>query len=76
MDQQQDETPPLHRPHLWLLVLPFLWQVAAVPWVNGVTLTLWLLPFLLVWQMAGVLFATAIIAIVYCIDHRPGGRGE
>jgi hypothetical protein len=66
--------PSARRPHLWLLLLPFLWQVAAVPWANGVTLRIWSLPFLLVWQMAGVLFATAVIAIVYRIDHRGDAR--
>ena len=71
--EQPQEKRSARRPHLWLLVLPFLWQVAAVPWANGVTRSIWSLPFLLVWQMAGVLFATAIIAVVYWIDHRPGG---
>lgn len=56
--------------HRWLLVLPFVWQVAAVPWANGVRDTIFSMPFLMVWQMAGVLFSTAIIGLVYRLDRK------
>lgn len=56
--------------HRWLLVLPFLWQVALIPLVNEVAWRPLGLPFALVWQMAGVVFATLIIALVHALDKR------
>jgi hypothetical protein len=58
------------RRHRWLLVLPFVWQIGLVPFVNHVAWRPWDLPFPMVWQMAGVLFASAIIAIVHHLDKR------
>ncbi len=58
------------RRHRWLLVLPFAWQIALVPFVNDVAWRPWGLPFPMVWQMAGVLFASMIIAIVHRLDKR------
>ncbi|MDN8891467.1 DUF3311 domain-containing protein, partial [Staphylococcus aureus] len=51
-----------------LLLLPFVWQVGAVPLVNDIAWRPFGLPFPMVWQMAGVLFASAIIALVRAID--------
>jgi hypothetical protein len=56
--------------HRWLLVLPFIWQVAMIPLVNDVTWRPLGLPFPLVWQLAGVVFATLIIALVHRLDRR------
>ncbi|TKD50750.1 DUF3311 domain-containing protein [Sphingomonas baiyangensis] len=61
---------PRSRRHRWLLLLPFVWQVACVPLVNDVAWRPFSLPFPMVWQMAGILFTTAIIAIVFAIDKR------
>jgi hypothetical protein len=61
---------PPRRWHLGLLLLPFLWQVGAVPLVNDIAWRPFGLPFPMVWQMAGVLFASAIIALVRAIDLR------
>lgn len=58
--------------HRWLLVLPFIWQIALIPFVNDIAWRPFDLPFPMVWQMAGVVFASVIIAIVHAIDK--GGR--
>ncbi|PXW74445.1 uncharacterized protein DUF3311 [Blastomonas natatoria] len=69
-----DMSAPPHHPalarrwHLALLLLPFLWQVGAVPLVNDIAWRPFGLPFPIVWQMAGVLFASAVIALVRAID--------
>lgn len=56
--------------HRWLLILPFVWQVALIPLVNGIAWRPLGLPFPLVWQLAGVVFATLIIALVHRLDRR------
>ncbi|RYE39203.1 MAG: DUF3311 domain-containing protein [Hyphomicrobiales bacterium] len=56
--------------HRWLLVLPFLWQVGAVPFVNDIAWRPFSLPFPMVWQLCGILLATAIIATVFWLDER------
>lgn len=56
--------------HRWLLVLPFVWQVALIPLVNDVAWAPLGLPFPLVWQLAGVVFATLVIALVHRLDRR------
>jgi hypothetical protein len=56
--------------HRWLLVLPFVWQVALIPLVNDVAWRPLGLPFPLVWQLAGVVFATLVIALVHRLDRR------
>lgn len=58
--------------HRWLLVLPFVWQIGAVPLVNAIAWRPLGLPFPMAWQMAGVVFASAIIAIVHALDKRAG----
>ncbi len=55
--------------HRWLLVLPFIWQIALVPLVNDVAWRPLSLPFPMAWQMAGIVFASIIIAIVYKLDR-------
>lgn len=62
------------RTHRWLLVLPFAWQIALVPFVNDVAWRPLGLPFPLVWQMAGVLVASLVIAIVHHLDKRTERR--
>lgn len=64
------------RPYLWLLCLPFLWQVAAVPWANGIDYAPLGLPFPMVWQMAGVMFASALFAVIFHLDRRAGVEDE
>lgn len=54
--------------HRWLLLLPFIWQVAMVPVVNDIAWRPFGLPFPMVWQMVGIVIASTIIAIVFRID--------
>ena len=56
--------------HRWLLIIPFLWQVGMVPFVNDIAWRPLSLPFPMVWQMAGVLITSVVIAIVFSIDRR------
>lgn len=64
--------------HRWLLVIPFLWQVGMVPFVNDVAWRPFSLPFPMVWQMAGILVTSVVIAIVFLIDKKqePSDRDE
>ncbi|WP_020660981.1 DUF3311 domain-containing protein [Amycolatopsis benzoatilytica] len=66
---------PSH-PHRWLLVLPFVWQVALVPVVNDVPLTPLHLPFPMVWQLAGIVLTSAVIGLVFRLDRRAGVEQE
>lgn len=61
---------PVGRPHWWLLLLPFVWQVALAPFVNDIAWRPFGLPFPMVWQMAGIVFTSTLIAIVFRIDNR------
>jgi len=56
--------------HRWLLLVPFLWQVAMVPFVNDVAWRPFSLPFPMVWQMVGIVVTSIVIAIVFTIDKR------
>ncbi|SMF61900.1 DUF3311 domain-containing protein [Allosphingosinicella indica] len=64
--------------HRWLLVIPFLWQVGMVPFVNDVAWRPFSLPFPMVWQMAGIIVTSIVIAIVFLIDKKqePADRDE
>ncbi len=64
------ETPPRRRPHRWLLLIPFIWQVGMVPFVNDIAWRPFSLPFPMVWQMVGIVIASIVIAIVFAIDKR------
>jgi hypothetical protein len=56
--------------HRWLLLVPFVWQVALIPLVNEVPLRPFSLPFPMFWQMLGILVTTVVIGIVFSIDRR------
>jgi len=60
--------------HYLLLVVPFVWQVALLPWANDVRLAPFGIPFAMLWQMGGIVVATAAIGLTYRIDRRRGGR--
>jgi hypothetical protein len=59
-----------------LLLLPFVWCIAAVPWAGRVSYAFGHVPFLLVWMVAGVLVGSAAIGVVYLIDRRRGDLDE
>jgi hypothetical protein len=50
------------RTYRWLLVLPFVWQVALVPVVNDVSFAPLHIPFPMIWQLLGVVFTTVVIS--------------
>ena len=56
--------------HRWLLVIPFIWQIALVPFVNTASVRVFSLPLPMAWQMVGILIATSLIALVFRIDRR------
>ncbi|WP_202385630.1 DUF3311 domain-containing protein [Altericroceibacterium endophyticum] len=63
--------------HFLLLLVPFIWQVAAIPLVNDIRWDGLFLPFPMLWQMVGILVATASIGTVYKIDRkRAAAAGE
>ncbi|WP_380874150.1 hypothetical protein ACFB49_46070 [Sphingomonas sp. DBB INV C78] len=59
--------------HRWLLLIPFLWQVGMVPFVNDVAWRPLSLPFPMVWQMVGIVITSILIAIVFKIDQAQEG---
>lgn len=61
---------PAPRRHLALLLVPFVWQVGLLPFVNGIAWTWYSIPFPMLWQMAGIVIATIAIGTVYRIDRR------
>lgn len=65
--------------HRWLLLIPFLWQIGAVPFVNGIAWRPLSLPFPMMWQLIGIVITSIMIAIVFRIDERreaEAGEGE
>jgi hypothetical protein len=62
--------------HRWLLILPFVWQVGGVPFVNNIAWRPLSLPFPMVWQIVGILFATLIIALVFVLDEKVEGGDD
>ena len=61
------------QPFCWadmLLILPFIWQLALAPMANTVSWRPMGLPFAMAWQLAGIGFATAVIALRYCLERR------
>lgn len=62
--------------HRWLLVIPFIWQVALVPVVNDVELAPLHIPFPMFWQMLGIVATTIIIAVVFRLDRANGVDDE
>lgn len=72
--QAMSEQPPIHRRrrHRLLLLVPFVWCIAAVPWAGSIPYAFGHVPFLLVWMVAGVIVGSAAIGAVYLIDRRRG----
>lgn len=68
----QSPAPYRPRTYLWLLVLPFVWQIGGTPLANGIDWHPLGLPFLMVWQMAGVVFSSVVFAWVFHLDKLNG----
>jgi len=66
----------IRRGHLWLLSLPFVWQLGMAPFVNDVSYKPFGLPFPMAWQMAGVILSAVLFALVFELDRRAGVQDE
>lgn len=66
--------PNPRRRHRWLLVLPFVWQIAMVPLVNDIAARPFGMPFPMAWQLAGIVFASLMLAVVRYLDLRADAR--
>ncbi|MCW2881396.1 MAG: hypothetical protein JWQ95_5496 [Sphaerisporangium sp.] len=62
--------------HRWLLVIPFIWQVALIPLVNDVQAAPLNIPFPMLWQMLGIVATTIVIAVVFRLDRAAGVDDE
>lgn len=63
--------------HRWLLLIPFLWQIAAVPLVNDIAWRPFSLPFPMMWQLVGIVITSIVIATVFRLDERlEGGEDD
>lgn len=62
--------------HRWLLVIPFIWQVALVPVVNDVDLAPLHIPFPMLWQMLGIVATTIVVGVVFRLDRAAGVDDE
>jgi hypothetical protein len=56
--------------HRWLLLVPFLWQVAAVPFVNDISWRPFSLPFPMAWQLAGIVVTSLVLGVIFRLDQR------
>jgi len=65
--------------HRWLALLPAIGMLAGVPFANRVEPYVLGLPFLLFWIVVWVLATSAVMGIVYVLDHaarRDDGPGS
>jgi hypothetical protein len=53
-----------------LTLIPFIWIVGMIPFVNKVHPIIMGLPFLAFWLLAGIFVAFACLQIIYKIDSR------
>jgi hypothetical protein len=70
------DRPTGRRWHRLLLVVPFIWCIAVIPWAGTVPYAFGHVPFLLVWMVAGVLIGSAAIGAVYLVDRHRGELDE
>lgn len=61
---------------LVLTLIPFIWYLAAFPFVNKVTPFILGLPFLAFWLVAGVFITSGCIAAMRSYDDRNSADGE
>ncbi len=62
--------------HRLLLFVPFVWQLALAPAINGVVVPGLPIPFPMLWQMIGVVLTSIIIAVVFTIDRRQEAKAQ
>jgi hypothetical protein len=59
---------------LILTLIPFIWIVGMIPFVNKVHPIIMGLPFLAFWLVAGIFVTSACLQIIYKIDSRKDGK--
>lgn len=69
-------SPVARQRYLWLLCLPFVWQLGLAPLANEITWKPFGLPFPMAWQMAGVVFSSLLFALVFQLDRKAGLEEE
>lgn len=72
MNRAAPEIRSRRRWHWLLLLVPFVWCIAAVPLVNRIEFVFGSVPFLLVWMTAGTIVGSGCVGVVYLIDRRNG----
>lgn len=55
-----------------LTLIPFIWTIGMIPFVNKVKPIVFGLPFLAFWLVAGIFVAFVCIGILYKIDTKNG----
>jgi hypothetical protein len=55
---------------LVLTLIPFVWTIGMIPFVNKVYPIVWGLPFLAFWFVAGIFVAFICLQAIYWIDSR------
>jgi hypothetical protein len=58
--------------HVILTLIPFIWCIGAVPWVNKTKPIVMGLPFLAFWEVCGIFVAFFCIGIMYKLDYKEG----
>ncbi|MBC1402750.1 DUF3311 domain-containing protein [Listeria booriae] len=59
-----------------LLIIPFLFLLAGIPFANKIHPMLLGMPFSLFWIAAGILLSTATLAVVYHFDRQNKGEEQ
>ena len=59
------------RAYRWLALLPPLGMLAGIPLVNRATPLVLGLPPLLAWMIVWILITSAVMGVIYALDHRP-----
>ncbi|HEX4205456.1 MAG TPA: DUF3311 domain-containing protein [Ktedonobacteraceae bacterium] len=58
------------KPHWFLLVVPYAWDILLIPWINTIHVHLFGIPFLFLWMLCGIVVTSLSIVIVYQLDKR------
>ncbi|GLY70536.1 DUF3311 domain-containing protein [Amycolatopsis taiwanensis] len=68
-DGHSNPAPARRRSYRLLLVVPYLWSVAAIPVINTVHASPLGIPLLLWWALAGVLVTSVCLGVVWRLDR-------
>jgi hypothetical protein len=54
----------------WLGLIPYVWLIVCVPFINSVHQPVLGMPFLLLWTMAGVIVTCVVLYIMYMAEYK------